>query len=445
MPGIVLKEIDGNNNIASGYIKVLYHADLFQSFPMPSHTISSAAGAVASGQPSPSLAPDRLPALVVAAASVALFAVLATSISPRQALLFLVGMALGVTLLHASFGFTGGWKRMVLEHRSRAMRAQLIMVGLAAIAFFPLLTASPIDGRALVGAMAPAGVAVGAGAAMFGIGMQLAGGCGSGTLFTVGGGSKRMLVTLAAFVIGALLGTAHLGWWLSLPSLGVFSLVNELGAPAGLALTLVGLGLVYWRVRGKEKRAHGEIEPLGMVPPASRGIGGWKRLVSGPWSLLTAAVALAVLNVATLLLAGHPWSITYAFGLWGAKLAQAVGFPVGDWPFWQAGYNARALNSSVLADVTSVMNFGLLLGSALAATLAGRFALAQRIPVRGYAAAALGGLLMGYGARVSFGCNIGALFSGIASGSLHGWLWFACAFVGSWLCVRYVRPALKLD
>ena len=37
---------------------------------------------------------------------------------------------------------------------------------------------------------------------------------------------------------------------------------------------------------------------------------------------------------------------------------------------------------------------------------------------------------MGYGARLAFGCNIGALFSGIASGSLHGWLWMAAALAG---------------
>ena len=30
---------------------------------------------------------------------------------------------------------------------------------------------------------------------------------------------------------------------------------------------------------------------------------------------------------------------------------------------------------------------------------------------------------MGYGARIAFGCNIGAYFGGIASFSLHGWLW----------------------
>jgi hypothetical protein len=33
--------------------------------------------------------------------------------------------------------------------------------------------------------------------------------------------------------------------------------------------------------------------------------------------------------------------------------------------------------------------------------------------------------------RHAYGCNIGAYFSGVASPSLHGWLWFMLAFLGS--------------
>ena len=77
------------------------------------------------------------------------------------------------------------------------------------------------------------------------------------------------------------------------------------------------------------------------------------------------------------------------------------------------------------------MNFGIILGALLASLLAGTFAPAWRVPMRSLAAAIIGGLLLGYGARVAFGCNIGAYFSGIASGSLHGWLWLPAAFAGS--------------
>ncbi|MBF3229532.1 YeeE/YedE thiosulfate transporter family protein, partial [Pseudomonas sp. L01] len=62
------------------------------------------------------------------------------------------------------------------------------------------------------------------------------------------------------------------------------------------------------------------------------------------------------------------------------------------------------------------------------------------IPRRSLAAAVIGGLLLGYGARLAYGCNIGAYFSGIASGSLHGWLWLVAAFAGNSVGVRVLRP-----
>ncbi|HEV3141066.1 MAG TPA: YeeE/YedE thiosulfate transporter family protein, partial [Vicinamibacterales bacterium] len=46
---------------------------------------------------------------------------------------------------------------------------------------------------------------------------------------------------------------------------------------------------------------------------------------------------------------------------------------------------------------------------------------------------------LGYGARIAYGCNIGAFFSGIASGSVHGWIWFPCALAGNFAGTR-LRP-----
>ncbi len=93
----------------------------------------------------------------------------------------------------------------------------------------------------------------------------------------------------------------------------------------------------------------------------------------------------------------------------------------------------------VLADITSAMDFGIMLGALAAAGLAGRFAPLRRIPARHALASVLGGLLMGYGARLATGCNIGAFFSGVASGSLHGWVWIACALAGTFVALP-LRP-----
>lgn len=361
------------------------------------------------------------------------------AIDGRQAILFLLGGLLGLTLYHASFGFTGGWRRLVVERRGAAMRAQMLMIAVAAIAFIPLLAMGNVFGQSLVGAFAPVGVSVLVGALIFGLGMQLGGGCGSGTLFTVGGGSARMLVTLAFFVVGALIGTAHLPWWLALPSLPEIGLGKTFGVPAGLAMTLLGLAAVSLITIAVERRAHGALEQN--RKPQTRGLA---RLLHGPWPIIGAGLLLALFNIATLLIAGHPWSVTFGFGLWGAKIAQVSGVPVETWAFWTWPGPAKALGSSVLADVTSVMNFGIILGAGLAAGLAGKFAPKVKVPLASFLAAAIGGVLMGYGARLSFGCNIGALFSGIASGSVHGWLWFASAFTGSLAGVA-LRPLFGLD
>lgn len=387
----------------------------------------------------PPVTMDRWPVIIAAGFLLAGFLVITQAVDLRQGALFLIGGALGATLYHGSFGFTGGWRRMVVEKRGRAVRAQMLMIGVAAVAMIPLVAAGSIGGQAIVGAAAPVGVSVLFGAALFGLGMQLGGGCGSGTLFTVGGGSARMLVTLVFFIIGALVGTAHLPYWLTLPSFGTISLGAQFGVAAAVAITVAGLALVALVSALIEKRVHGnlEAEPVPARP-------GWSWLWLGPWPLVGAGLMLALLNVATLLVAGHPWSITYGFGLWGAKIAELIGVNVAAWAFWTWPAQAQALNASVLADTVSVLDFGLILGAALAAAIAGKFAPKAKLPLGSLLAAIIGGLFMGYGARLSFGCNIGALFSGIATGSLHGWLWFAAAFAGSYAGV-WARPLFGLD
>jgi hypothetical protein len=262
----------------------------------------------------------------------------------------------------------------------------------------PLVQAGSIGAQSMVAAAGPVGVSVLLGAAIFGLGMQLGGGCGSGTLFTVGGGSARMLVTLAFFIVGALVGTAHLPFWLEQPNIGTINLGAELGVGFAIAMSILGLALVALVTAIVEKRAHGNIES---EPAPSRP--GWTWILRGPWPLIGAGLMLALLNIATLLLAGHPWSITYGFGLWGAKIAQAIGIDVASWEFWTWPAQAQALNASVLADSVSVMDFGLVLGAALAASIAGKFAPKAKLPLGSLVAAVLGGLLMGYGARLSCG------------------------------------------
>jgi len=348
--------------------------------------------------------------------------------------LFGIGTLMGLVLYHAAFGFSAAFRWMIVRRDVSGVQPQLVMLAIATILFAPTLADGTALGHAVGGATAPVGVQVVAGAFMFGIGMQLGNGCGSGTLFTAGGGSTRMIATLVSFIAGSFWASLHMQWWTATPRLPAIVLGDVLGWAPAMLLQLVIFLAIYLFLR-----RWGRQTPR----PESR-VSVLRRLMTGGWPIVWGAVALALLNWLSLMVAGYPWSITWGFTLTGAKVAQLLGWdPAGVW-FWSGGFTERALNSGLLQDDTVVMDCGIVLGALVAAGLAGRFAPQLRIPLRSLAAAVIGGLLMGYGARIAYGCNIGAFFSGVASTSLHGWLWIVAALCGTWLGVR-LRPGFGLQ
>lgn len=384
--------------------------------------------------------PDLIVTTLCVISILAISLILQHEFATKQALLFLIGTGFGICLMHALFGFTGGWRFFIRDRNSASVRAQILLLALTSILFFPILgnVFPEISGNA---AMGPVGISVLVGAFIFGIGMQLGGGCGSGTLYTVGWGHTDMLITLAFFIIGATIGSAHLHWWLALPNIGKVSLVAEMGwLPALLTQLLVFAGL-YFLVRYLDLKKNTRIES---ITQSSHETSFSQKLVLGPWPLIWAIAGLSFFNLLTMLIAGHPWSITFAFGLWGTKIWNALGGDISTWQYWSSGYAARALESSVLRDTTSIMDFGVIIGAMLAAALAGKFSPEGKIKGKRVITAVVGGLMLGYGARLAFGCNIGALLGGISTGSLHGWLWLVAAFTGSILGI-YIKIWMGID
>jgi uncharacterized membrane protein YedE/YeeE len=361
----------------------------------------------------------------------------ASAATARLAALFLVGAILGLALYHGAFGFTGAWRTAWTTGRSGAVRAQMLMLAVAVAIFLPALDAGTLFGQPVRGFVFPAGWEVALGAFLFGVGMQIGGGCASGTLYTAGGGDTRTAVTLVCFVAGMTLGAWDAERWADLPALPPVALPAVLGLWPALALNLAVLAAVAWALAARERRLTGRVEPLFTRPGA--------RLLTGPWAPAWAGLALALGNAATLVLAGRPWGITQAFATWGSRASEALGIadPV-FWPYWEDPTRIDLLHRPLVQDATHLMNLGLMLGALLAAGLAGRFAPSLRIGLRPLLAAVLGGLMLGYGARMAFGCNISAFFSGVASGSLHGWIWIAAALPGTWVGIR-LRPLFGLD
>ncbi|WP_243057294.1 YeeE/YedE family protein [Nocardioides sp. SR21] len=372
-------------------------------------------------------------------AALVLGGVIFTKSGQVPALLFGIGLALGFVLFHSRFGFTSAWRQLVAVRQGKALRAHMLMLAVACTLFAPILANGiGFDDVPTMPTLAPIGFGLFVGSFLFGVGMQLGGSCASGTLFAIGSGHTAILLTLAGFIGGATLGAYQFPWWMEQPSHAPVSLTDWFGGYAGawiasLVLMAAIVGATYLLARN---RAVPEIEPA----PVAHGP---YRAVRGSWPLWVGALLLAGLNAATLFVSGGAWGVTFAFSLWGSKILDAIGVDVLSWGFWQDPANLAKYNAGILAEKTSVMDFGIIIGALVASSAAGAFVLHRKVPLRLGVGAVIGGLLMGYGARIAFGCNIGAYFGGIASFSLHGWLWGVMAIVGTYVGLAF-RPLLGL-
>lgn len=352
---------------------------------------------------------NRLP---LAALMAAFLVFLAWSVSVRQALLFLVGIGMGAALAKARFGFTTGWRQLIESKDPRGTAGQIVLLALAALLAIPLLSHFP----ELTAALGPPSISLLVGAFVFGLSMQIADGCGSGTLYKAGLGIPMNMGILPLFAVGSFLGSVHLGDWLSLGQTQPIGLVSALGGAQALAFTLIGL--------------------LAFVIAVRLWVGPGKTWFDGKW--LWGAAALATLATLNLLIAGQPWGVVYGFGLWAGKIAQAAHwFDPGTNAFWSQPINAQILSQSVLLDVTSITNIGILAGALwVSAANPGD---AKPLSRQQWGVGLAAGFIMGYSSRLAFGCNIGAMLSGVSTGSIHGWIWIPLAFVGTILGVRIRR------
>jgi uncharacterized membrane protein YedE/YeeE len=373
-----------------------------------------------------SVTPARLPRLdwpfLIASmlATAVMIALVMIDGQPAAAALIVLGFALGVVFLKTEFSFTASWRRLITRGQADGFLGGLLLIAIAATAIVPVAKLVPGFG----GAIAPIGPSLIIGAFVFGIGMQLGNGCGSGTLYTVGGGSGRMIITLAFFIAGSVIGSLHLPAFLALGGLDPILAADYLGPWGGLAATWATLAVA-------------AIAGIALARKRSASFKPSRRILIG-------AVLIGLLSIGVFAAGHHPWSVTFGFTVWGAKLAALAGYDFSGAEFWQWAGPKHALGDSILGDTSSLTDLGMIFGAMAAAAATAPFARNPWPPVGSLLAAAVGGLLMGWGARLGFGCNIGAFVGGLASGSLHGWVWFAAALPGCWIGIK-LRPWFGLS
>jgi uncharacterized membrane protein YedE/YeeE len=378
---------------------------------------------------------------------------LAHAAQSHLATFWLLGLGVGFILQRGRFCFAAAFRDLYLMGNGTLMKAVLVALAIATPAF-ALVEAravpNPGFGALPAGAhVVPVGLHLVVGGVLFGVGMVVAGGCVSGTLYRIGEGYLASWASLAGILLG--LGVAaHTwnAWWTwHLQYAPTVWLPATLGYGGAVALSLALLGGAYLGVLWWESRSAGAAPFHIPAPrPAPAPVTFQERLTAirtavlgKGWPALVAGAALACLNVASYLVE-HPIGVTGELAAWADRAAGLVGLaaPPLQGAELLAGCNLVLERLGAVSHHT-MLDGGLVVGSLLAALAAGEFKLRAPRQRRRYAQSFAGGTLMGYGAGIAVGCTFGAFFSAIPSLGLSGWVFGVSLLAGAGLGTSIIR------
>src|SRR5579859_4145731 len=208
-----------------------------------------------------------LPWQVILAVGAALVAVgvliLAERVEPRLALYWGLGLGVGLVLQRGRLCFAGAFRDLFLMRNGTMMRA--ILVGLAVLTpLFALIEAravpEPSFGAVAAGAhVVPLGLNLAVGGLLFGIGMVVAGGCVSGTLYRIGEGYLASWASLGGILLGLSLAAHTWNAWygFTIQSAPLGWLPTSLGYGGAVVVTWAALAAAFvaslwWETRGAD-------------------------------------------------------------------------------------------------------------------------------------------------------------------------------------------------
>lgn len=263
------------------------------------------------------------------------------------------------------------------------------------------------------------------GGLVFGTGMALSGSCISSHLYKAGEGQVSSWVSLVFVIPGFLLGYLSWDFWYlnAIQEAPVIWLPNLLGYSGSLVLQLIILGILalwllywsktavknYWRRQGSLKEA-------------------FQQILHGRWPPLVGGVAIALIAV-VLYLRLRPLGVTSEL----SRLSLELGRTLELLPARLAGIDqvrgCTPQEATTLLTENAVLVLALIGGSLISSLLRARLRVSP-IEWASFPLQAIGGVLLGYGAMINLGCNIGNLVSGIMAHSLSGWVFAVFMVLG---------------
>ncbi len=382
--------------------------------------------------------------LLAIVAAVVVLAVYA-QIKPSLAVFWLFGLGFGFVVQRSRFCFTSAFRDLFLLQDGRLARGVLVALATASFGFTLIMYKLSPDLSKIVGNVYPTGVHTLLGGLLFGTGMVVAGGCASGTLYRMGEGYVAQWVALVGMLIGSFLLALNWGWWWPtvVSQQPKVWFPRTLGWGGALALTLAVLAGLYLLVLWWESRAGGIFQWRQESPPAETFVQRLSQLYNTifvrAWPAALGGLLLGLLNIMEFTYK-KPWGITTEISRWAGWIAYSLGYPAQNLLYFGDKPAGKELLSHIpWLSGGALLDWGLIFGAFTAALLAGEFKVRFAPHAGRYVQSLLGGVAMGYGARLAMGCNIGGFFSAIPSLALNGWVFGLGLFVGAWIGVQIIK------
>jgi uncharacterized protein len=344
----------------------------------------------------------------------------------------LVGVLFGFALQRGRFCMNSAFRDIILGRdftlfKALAVAILVSMIGFSVMALTGIVTLAPkplMLGANIVGGL------------LFGVGMVLAGGCASGITYRTGEGMMGAVMAVLGFGLAAMMGaTGVLNSLLkSLQSTKIMTaddksltLANMFGVDLKIAmLVLAVIIIVVWAVLAMRNKS--AASSYG-VKAKSLGEAVFKK----GWNWLPTGIVVGLIGILSFPLSAAAGR-NYPLGITGGwiNIFQSL-------IKWQTLVEDKIKVTALNWEGAEVL--GIVLGALVAGWIAGEFAIRAPEPKLLLQTLA-GGLLMGFGAVVAGGCNIGHILSGVPQLSIGSIVGGLSIIAGGWTMAyfMFIRP-----
>ncbi len=364
---------------------------------------------------------------------------------------FLIGLAFGFALVRASLGFAGSVNKLYRVKSSKVAQTILYIFMLTAI-----FTAFIISGEESTYKLSiyPINLGLVLGGLMFGFGMAMSSCCATGSLTDLASGFSRAFVTIVFFSMGVFLGfptqkeslfvresyfTSSMGEQFQggvfLPDLFKYDGFN--GYLGAIIFTIIFSFLLLYLAKKYEaqfyiKENEEETQNSNLL----------EKIFIKNWTMPVSIFAISSVFAALLTYSHKGWGASSSLGIWFGKFVMLFGVEAESLSAFSTK-KVTLFSESLLNHAGSMQNIGIIFGAIVALSLAGvfkkSFIAGLKISPKGVVTFAFGGFIMGFGTRLSNGCNVGALYTPIAEFSLSGWVYLVFIVIGGFLGNMFVH------